>query len=403
LKKRRKRQILTVIIIIALVLVGTYSYLRWGRGNEVNSIVVLPPRETQERDGIEIEAEIVPAADTELEGSASLKIRYEGETQYSGSLKIASNSVSTTVNYNQFVVGNGDYTVKVSFGGKEGTEIYSLDFVTEDMDVFIDFNETYDAQTQTWIKTGRTVVDVEAGTAEMDVSIRCLNRERGTTRDTPRDLSLEIEYSVDGASGEYREDVEGTFTDELGNPIWDFVFILPYIGWGWNTINITITNWLVKEDSPYREVTQEVEQLIDAYPIAIADDNIQDTISTRTGSTLIDLDGTASRDDHEIIMYQWIFDGSTGEVEEYSESIFDQYDGEDNDGDGEIDEDLEAADGTFDGHTTIEFWLGTTVVEFKVMDDFNPEEKVIEIGDNYIGHLSDSDNFEVEVPLRILR
>ncbi len=404
MKKRRKRQLLALVVVIILVLVASYSYVRWGRGGGVLYITVLKPTETEDSggdvgyNGIDLVAEITPRSDSELDGSVKITITYAetDEVVYSKSEDIKYNDkkdrnyIEKSISYEDFVMGNGDYIIKVSSDGKSDKETYNVNFVAEDLNATVRFPETLEFEVRTNSR------DVEDGTAIMYWDVRCLLADGLSPRFEPRALTLEVDaVAPNGAQDSITLEEPGLLDN------WFFDFTMPYLAHGWNTFDMTLTQDVVSPDSPYREVTVQHREYIDAYPVAVGDDDLEGSLRFASEVT-VDLDASESYDDSGISMYSWFLeDDLENHIDIFTDSIFDQYDGEDNDGDGVIDEEGETTDGKFDGKTTITLdSRGKYTVYLTVLDNYNPKEKDITKGEVFQGHPSDKEMFIIEIGLQ---
>ena len=111
------------IVVVVLLLSISGFYFFYGAG-EVKDVSVIFGEEYKVDDNIEgvmFRLFVTPVGVREFEGSGTVDIFYDGKLEHSSSVDITDGKENVRVSYRDFVVGNGDYEIKCTVGGKSGS------------------------------------------------------------------------------------------------------------------------------------------------------------------------------------------------------------------------------------------------------------------------------------------
>ncbi len=113
--------IAVVVAVMILSIAGFYYF--YGAG-EVDDVTVIFGEEYYVDDNIEgvmFRLFVTPVGVREFDGSGTVDVFYDGKLEYSGSVDISDGKKNVRLSYRDFVVGNGDYEIKCTVGGKSGS------------------------------------------------------------------------------------------------------------------------------------------------------------------------------------------------------------------------------------------------------------------------------------------
>ncbi len=111
------------VVVAVLILSITGFYFFYGAG-EVEGVTVIFGEEYKEDDNIEgvmFRLFVTPVGVREFDGSGTVDIFYDGKLEHSSSVDITDGKENVRIPYRDFVVGNGDYEIKCTVGGKSGS------------------------------------------------------------------------------------------------------------------------------------------------------------------------------------------------------------------------------------------------------------------------------------------
>jgi hypothetical protein len=246
--------ITVVLIVIILAGLGLYIFTP----PSVNEVIVLPPQDVSEGDdqryGIGLEIHVTSGVKS-YDGTGALDIIYNGQVVHSRSVKITGDKGIEVVNYQDFVMENGVYQIRFSLEGKTTTENYIAKMVPDSLNISVQYRtdlETNEVTTMAVISPEYTYpVDPE-------------NPDRIVVGDSI------FYYS-------WKYDLETTFTPPVGEPLvtkkamWEYhrnktytkVWI-PIEGeyMGYYQFSAKLVNNLVKDISPYKELTSDPSELV---------------------------------------------------------------------------------------------------------------------------------------------
>jgi hypothetical protein len=224
-------------------------------------------------------------------GTVTIEITYgtEPTVLHRQEVKIHDDLGSTWIHMDRFVIGNGEYTIKATAGGKTDSRTLRISSVVEDLSVKIDHAARDSVLISHSYGVSYTATPVDRagkslGSAPMPFDVRArLSAPDGEdllSLDWPHSSSYILDrYMVHTKKGEY-------------------------------TLTIEWTNLMCRNDSPFRTITSSKTILVDAAPYADAGDDME--ISLVDGEAEISFDASGSGDDGSIVEYRWDFgDGQT--------------------------------------------------------------------------------------------
>jgi hypothetical protein len=295
-RKRTRLIILSILIVIIILIVAFYAVVINPQG--VLDIIPGTPRETEEKDGITITADIALKGTGTAEGDGDLKIKLDGKTTYSGKISIENGVAEKTVKYKDFVEGNGDYEISISFEGltRKTDNPFTVDWVVERVDVELKRMSFTESENLT----------------SSDDPYFILNTEFKKVNDNPVDGTRRLDITVDL----YHEEELSSFKSE------NYKFnknieirdtkLITYNKAGNITAKVTIVNENVKSDSDYNEITGESTEFINTPPSAEGElsngNNGIISLSAFAENGVAEFDASDSFDlDGEIVRYRWEF------------------------------------------------------------------------------------------------
>jgi hypothetical protein len=241
------------IIVIVIILSGLGYYFL--SGDQINDIMILEPEDVStgddQRYGIEIEIHITGGMKS-VDGTGKLEIIYDGQVTHTRDVDISSDSGSTIVDYKDFVIENGVYDIRFSMGGKSARTEYIAQMVPDELNITFQYRTDQD--------TGETIT-MAVVTPEY------------TYADNPD--KIVVGDSIFYYNWNY--DLQTTLAIPEGEPIvtdkpmWEYHRNKTYTNvWipvdgeymGNYTFSAKLTNNLVKDGSPYKELTSVPEELV---------------------------------------------------------------------------------------------------------------------------------------------
>ncbi len=300
-----------VIIVVAALIVGFNS----SASSSVKQIVMPPVSEEDfdgdtMPDGILVEYHVISEGFSAFSGKGRLKVAYEGETCYSKPVNTDDGNERVELRYQDFVVGNGEYTVLVTYGGKQGRESHEVGWVVEDINVTQSLASKVSAQTQG---------------IPFNVTVVMRDRDQRSLEELPSELTIQAQVKNENGYTVFEDEKE---LENVKSTYQMFNFVKDYPSWvsGNYTTEVTVVNDMVNEDSEYKEVTASTKSYMDAPPVAIL--NPSTTSISLLSDQEVKLDGSSSYDDGEIVSYSWYlgYDVNNDPVT-YSETEEDALDG----------------------------------------------------------------------------
>lgn len=290
-----------IIIIIILISVG----IIWSITNNptVSEILVEPPNSYVESDdsGLIIKTNILVKGSATISDTGDLNILYDDETVYSQSVRIENSRTSTKVSWKDFVIGNDQYTIRMTYKGKSGEETFTLSkfnwAVCEKVAISTQVEPTQftelNLNENPKLKVVLTFTDEDGNNLNADVK--------------DLDISLSIQHE-NSAPNVIKQTIK---PDDLKGNLYSYEYDYN-TGGGNYTIAATVDNLHANSDSKYISVSSETfDDMINILPIAIVDideaTSGSNTVSVRRNDD-VHFDASRSRNDGQIEVYEWDFD-----------------------------------------------------------------------------------------------
>lgn len=351
-KIQLSKNLIVLIIVVAIIVTIIAVIFLYGRG-EVSRIDMSKPQAEDfdgdsVYDGISFTVFGVAPGVQKVTGKGTYSIFYNGEKVYSGEYKFIEgrDMAEVRVPFERFVMGNGQYKIVAEAVGKSTVHTFDVGFVVEALNI-----------------------SVSLVYSENDYVVRVLvipeTESGGNLFQTPLYSTIQMTFKDPRGSPQTEEIEQNTF------PRGVFVsHTFEMRERGNYSLKVVWINEKVAETSHWKEVESVTSHYLDKPPFARLD--VPESVSLGPDlSEKVPLDGSGSTDDGEIISYTFTVIGP-GTSWTYTEARWMDEDGEDNDGDGTIDEPGEAPDGSFDGITEFTFVTpGDYEVSLYVEDD-NP-------------------------------
>jgi hypothetical protein len=175
-----------------------------------------------------------------VDEKAKIEVTYNGKTTLSTERKVKSDQVSVYLKYDQFVIGNGVYNIKVSIDGASGQAPYSVSFVASSVN--LSFTSSEDPSLG--ISNEFIVTPLFYGVQELGKGFRMSSYEN------MYHITLRI-TDPDGEMNEY----SNTMGELPGN--YSEIFEIDSALMGEYTAEVTFENRMVKEGSDLRELQGE--------------------------------------------------------------------------------------------------------------------------------------------------
>lgn len=241
------------IVIVVIILSGLGYYLF--SGAVVNDIIILAPEDVSQGDdkryGIELEIYIASGMKA-VEGTGRLEITYDGSIVHSRDVKISNDKGNAIINYNEFVMENGVYDIRFSMEGKTATTQYTAKMVPDELNITFQYQtdpETQEIVTMAVVSPEFTYADDPDKIVIGDsIFYYSWNYNLETTLTPPDGIPVVTERTV----WEYHRNK--TYTK-----VW-----IPVDGedMGNYSFSATLTNNLVKANSPHRALDSDPEELV---------------------------------------------------------------------------------------------------------------------------------------------
>jgi len=316
----------TVLVIVAL-LIGGGIYLFIYRNDEVTDVTGQISA-GEEMYQIRIDCWVATGSPNEFTGKVNLVVDDpDGERCYTSKISIKEGHGDIILDFSDFVWGNGNYTFTVSAEGLKQVIEYEISTVVESVEIWVTH---------------------EGHNTDPKLSIFLLDKDGKNLRHTTSQEYLTVSYDIEITNERGSMISESKSEVRVSDNHFDYEFErfgTPLAG---NyTFNITITNTITSQDSPYRRVYLEQTERLDIEARA----HPGGPYSTSVTQDVI-LDATGSVDDGEITKYSWFFEDWPGKNHE----------------EGPDDED-------FGIYNAGRFTQGTHTVTLVVTDDDYPDPK----------------------------
>ncbi|UCE36955.1 MAG: PKD domain-containing protein [Thermoplasmata archaeon] len=269
--------IVTVVILVIIASIVIFIFLP----RAPTDIAINPQTGS---DGLVLNAYISSDSATESSGKAKITIKFGIDEVYSNNnWKITGNSAAITIDYNEFVVDNGEYKIFVEYEGVSGEATYKIDWVLKYITLTNTDNVIVGGQPQFTLNVG---VGGEDNAQPKDAEIRI-----SSIANTSESLS------ITSGIGEWETPENALYSTTL-----------TYAKSGNYTVSIDIENNAIKSSSNYASYTVEKKLLINAPPKAkytIDDPPPGNEDGNIDLNEEIDFDGSSSEDEGDL-EYYWL-------------------------------------------------------------------------------------------------
>ncbi len=292
----RLKAILGIIVVIIIILAIFLAYFfYWTPAKEIH----LDPPQPDE-DGIRVTCHVVMEGGNTADGDGDLEIFYDNERVYSDTIPIRRDDGLKLIDYDQFIIGNSDYTVKVTFRGKSNSETFNIQQSPFFWTVVEYVKVNAKPNPPEFNMTDQTNINLNVA-----VNIKDSDGNNPSAHAGKSKVDLKIKHES-GSEQSYSKDVDDTF---------GVAFTYNYLstGSGNYTYEVTWENLQVKSDSPHRtlEHTSPLDDNTYQNMNIVADAGEQFrtvTVGILAGQETEDFDARDSKNDGVITAYQWDFD-----------------------------------------------------------------------------------------------
>ena len=131
-----KKKFIVIGIVIALIIAAIVTVvLTLTLDDSIESLYFGNIEELVDENSNEVGIILMPVASSSgyaaIEGNGKVRISYEDEEVYSDEVRFKKDTSSKKIRFKEFVVGNGDYDIEISYGDKSDSKKYSIDWVSE--------------------------------------------------------------------------------------------------------------------------------------------------------------------------------------------------------------------------------------------------------------------------------
>jgi hypothetical protein len=198
------------------------------------------------------------------------------------------------------VIGNGQYTIRISYGGV--TTEYPFSLTKFDWAVVEQVNITTQLSPQYYDDTNLN------SNEKLTITATFVDEDGNNLRASPKDLEVELSIQHED-SAPVTEKFSPTEEELRNNQI---SYQMDYDLGGNYTIIATVENKFVNSDSNFGTIVSEpYEELVNIPPFAVVDIE-EGSSSSKTAdvrrNTLVHFDASDSKNDGDIVAYEWDFD-----------------------------------------------------------------------------------------------
>jgi len=315
--------ILVGIIIAILIIAGFYGYVIYYKG-EVEEII---PNIRSDNNGLIIDMQ-TQLSTGQASGTGDVSIKYEGIEIYSSDIDISNDYGAITVPYEEFLWGNGNYEITLTYDGESEVISESLSQLT-DFHIAEYLNLTI--ADPTW-ETAMTDKGLDFGpTKELDsdlsVNVLVVDENNGNIPALPQELALTLAIEKDGS-------LMDTLDTQLYKTASHKFETDNYLGWGSGSYKFTVKadNTFINPNSPFYSTTKVIEKDINLVPVAKITQEVEPdeetheaTIPLFQSSVEVCFKSTDSYNDGNILEYRWDFDFSETEFDDIDNYQFDSF------------------------------------------------------------------------------
>lgn len=139
------RKLITVILVVLIIIVpvAAYSYVRYGPANLDSISIDSVAPDYEKRDGVRVIA-TTQGSGQDFEGKMDLQVLFESERIYTGKITFVDGLANHKLFFEDFCVGNGDYQFRLLHEGMSDRYDFQLDVVAEELGVVS--TQAYDIQ-----------------------------------------------------------------------------------------------------------------------------------------------------------------------------------------------------------------------------------------------------------------
>jgi len=130
-KVRSRKKFIVLAIVAILILAGVFYLVIWLMDADVENLYIGTIGRNNDDTGIKVMALADSSGGASVEGNGRVKIFYNEQKEFDGQMKFKNGEANKEIGFEDFVVGNGDYTVEVSYGNKKDSDVHSINWVTE--------------------------------------------------------------------------------------------------------------------------------------------------------------------------------------------------------------------------------------------------------------------------------
>jgi hypothetical protein len=291
---RPSRLKLVLAIICVIVIIAAIFLVYFFTMTPIKSIHLDPPQPYE--DGIRVTCHVLMEGGSTTDGNGDVKIYYDDSQVYSGSIKINRDDGEAFIDYDQFVEGNGQYTVEVSYLGESVSQSFDL----QESPFFQTIVENYEITAHPDpIAFNKTVNAVKLN---VNVKIKDNSGNIPSTHCGKSQVTLKVQYET-GNSQTFSEEVN----EDFGVNFDEYNYLST--GAGNYTFSVTWENLYARSESKFREVELELKDYLNMPIYADAgEDYMEVEIGLLETEETVEFDASYSKNDGEIVIYQWDLD-----------------------------------------------------------------------------------------------
>ena len=133
--KKKPIGIIIIVILVLATLGGAIYFVAWVIDDSVEHLYIGTVEENADHTGIRVMALADSGGGASVEGSGRVRIIYDNEETYDNSIHFKDDEAHKEIRFEEFVVGNGNYTVEVAYGDKSDVMSYNVGWVLEYIEI----------------------------------------------------------------------------------------------------------------------------------------------------------------------------------------------------------------------------------------------------------------------------
>lgn len=131
-----KKKFIVIGVVIALIIAAIVTVvLTLTLDDSIESLYIGNIEEYTDENSKDVGILLRPVASSSgyaaIEGNGKVRISYEDEEVYSDEVRFKEDTSAKEIRFDEFVLGNGDYDIEISYGDKSDSKKYSIDWVSE--------------------------------------------------------------------------------------------------------------------------------------------------------------------------------------------------------------------------------------------------------------------------------